>query len=772
MKMRRVCTQRTSLVPNTRRNNEKALNILLSAIPDRHLLSFHDAVDARSLWKAIKARFGGNEASKKMQKNLLKQQFETFTIGSREELDSAYERFQHILSMLELHDATVSIEDANLKFLRSLPSVWHVVATMIRGQPGLDELEFDDLYNNLKVYELELKGVSNSNSQNIAFLSTEVKGSTLKQMTYAMMALTGVEKMIGRMEYGCKNMYLTVPNVGLGRASRIVWKSDISSGDETLTDSAYENFKREKAYKAVPPPTGTIIPPRANVSFTGIDELAIRNKETAFNSENSETSFENRSPNSQNSVGQESRTKGLGNKGGTIKKKDLKAYAIIDSGCSGTQCSLQVKNVLSISMFKFVDEICKFCWVFFLAYKDETYDMLHDLIVGLENRLRHKVKTIRCDNGTEFKNQLMNEFCAKKGIKREYSIARDSQQMVLQKTSIGLSLIILGKFDGKSEEGYLLGYSTSSKGFRVYNRVTRTVQECLHVNFLENQENQKGKGPDWMTMASEERTDAKKFHCPLKNKSYMAELLNLTTKISIPACLLVSLSSRRTQESLQALADERWLNRSRRKLYNSKPARAQLPEIEAIRLFLAFAIFLGLHFYQMDVKSAFLYGNITEDSVCQTASRFEDPDQYKQVKQSNGGIFLSQDKYVKDILNKFDFRTIKPASTPIEAHKSLGKDEEGEDVDVHLYRSMIGCLMYLTASRPDIMFVVCLCARFQVTPRFLIYMLSKGSLVTMLGTTMIEDQLQEDVNILEEDWSLGNARNKQLWAILYSKQNM
>ncbi|GJV46312.1 hypothetical protein Tco_1430848 [Tanacetum coccineum] len=179
-----VSAPKTSLAANARRNNEKALNILLSAIPDRHLLSFHDAVDARSLWKAIKARFGGNEASKKMQKNLLKQQFETFTIGSKEELDSAYERFQHILSMLELHDATVStLEDANLKFLRSLPSVWHVVATMIRGQPGLDEVEFDDLYNNLKVYKYELKGVSNSSSQNIAFLSTEAKGSTLKQST-------------------------------------------------------------------------------------------------------------------------------------------------------------------------------------------------------------------------------------------------------------------------------------------------------------------------------------------------------------------------------------------------------------------------------------------------------------------------------------------------------------------------------------------------------------------------------------------------------------
>ncbi|GJX32329.1 uncharacterized mitochondrial protein-like protein [Tanacetum coccineum] len=77
-----------------------------------------------------------------------------------------------------------------------------------------------------------------------------------------------------------------------------------------------------------------------------------------------------------------------------------------------------------------------------------------------------------------------------------------------------------------------------------------------------------------------------------------------------------------------------------------------------------------------------------------------------QVKQTSAGIFLSEDKYVKDILNKFDFRTIKPASTPIESHKSLGKDEESEDVDVHLYRSMIGCLMYLTASRPDIMFAV------------------------------------------------------------------
>ncbi|GJZ55895.1 putative ribonuclease H-like domain-containing protein [Tanacetum coccineum] len=88
-----------------------------------------------------------------------------------------------------------------------------------------------------------------------------------------------------------------------------------------------------------------------------------------------------------------------------------------------------------------------------------------------------------------------------------------------------------------------------------------------------------------------------------------------------------------------------------------------------------------------------------------------------QVKQKDDGIFISQDKYVADILKKFDFVTVKTTSTPIKTNKALLKDEEAEDVDVHLYRSMIGSLMYLTASRPDIMFVVCACARFQVTPK-------------------------------------------------------
>nr|GEX93540.1 uncharacterized mitochondrial protein AtMg00810-like [Tanacetum cinerariifolium] len=88
-----------------------------------------------------------------------------------------------------------------------------------------------------------------------------------------------------------------------------------------------------------------------------------------------------------------------------------------------------------------------------------------------------------------------------------------------------------------------------------------------------------------------------------------------------------------------------------------------------------------------------------------------------QVKQKDDGIFISQDKYVAKILRKFGLTDGKTASTPIDTKKPLLKDPGGKDVDIHIYRSMIGSLMYLTSSRSDIMFAVCACSRFQVTLR-------------------------------------------------------
>ncbi|GJY55634.1 putative reverse transcriptase, RNA-dependent DNA polymerase [Tanacetum coccineum] len=151
---------------------------------------------------------------------------------------------------------------------------------------------------------------------------------------------------------------------------------------------------------------------------------------------------------------------------------------------------------------------------------------------------------------------------------------------------------------------------------------------------------------------------------------------------------------------------------------------APVTKIEAIRLFLAYASFKDFVVYQMDVKSAFLYGKIEEEVyVCQPPG-FEDPkfpDKVYKVEKALYGLHQApracQDKYVDEILKKFGFSTVKTTSTPMETLKPLLKDAKAEDVDVHLYRSMIGSLMYLTASRLDIMFVVCACARFQVIPK-------------------------------------------------------
>ncbi|GJZ99750.1 hypothetical protein Tco_0672301 [Tanacetum coccineum] len=123
----------------------KAKNILLMAIPKEHMRRFHGMDDAKEIWEAIRTRFGGNANSKKMQKAVFKQQFEAFTISSSEGLEKGYDRFQQLLSQLEAHGAEVSTEDANHKFLRSLPPAWSNLAMTMRTKPDVDTLSIDDL---------------------------------------------------------------------------------------------------------------------------------------------------------------------------------------------------------------------------------------------------------------------------------------------------------------------------------------------------------------------------------------------------------------------------------------------------------------------------------------------------------------------------------------------------------------------------------------------------------------------------------------------------
>nr|GEY06975.1 putative ribonuclease H-like domain-containing protein [Tanacetum cinerariifolium] len=673
------------------------------------------------------------------------------------------------------------------------------------------------------------------------------------------------------------------------------------------------------------------------------------------------------------------------------------------------------------------DDYRRFCWVLYFKHKDETYPILKDFINIVENQLNKKVKAMRCDNGTEFKNAHIIELCGSKRIKREYNNARTLQQnrvaerknrslieaartmladsklptmfwtkavrtacYVLNRVLVisphnktpyalltgnipfvshfkpfGCHVTILntsdhlGKFDRKANEGYIVGYSASNKSYRVYNVPNKRVEETMNLRYLVDKPNVQGLGHEWYfdldyltdtlgykrdkanqsartqkattnpaeppvmlralawglqtMMGNFKKEQAKtvppgsisvptgsilapsgdtmvstdaipvhtsspidsffddepttRFPSPLdlgnhdplpgifSSSSYDNEfgvaLNNVASTVEVslvvtkqinkihPQSLIIgdhSLAVQMRSNVKQTNTGKytigtKWIlkNKSDAKgivVRNKAKLLAQghrqeegidydevfapVARIEAIRLFLAFASYMGFMVYQMDVKSVFLYGRIDEEVYVTQPKGFVDPQHPKkvykvvkalyglhqaprawyatlstfllkhgyrrgtidktlflkknksaiilvqvyvddiifgstkkawcdefealmkgefqmsamggltfflglQVQQRPDGIFINQDKYLQEILNKFDLGSVKMATTPYEAPKPKSKNESFSPVNVHLYRSMIGSLMYLTASRPDIMFVVSACSRNQVT---------------------------------------------------------
>ncbi|GJW95778.1 putative ribonuclease H-like domain-containing protein [Tanacetum coccineum] len=549
------------------------------------------------------------------------------------------------------------------------------------------------------------------------------------------------------------------------------------------------------------------------------------------------------------------------------------------------------------------DDYSRFSWVFFLAKKDETSGILKNFITGIENQLNHKVKIIRCDNGTEFKNYDMNQFCGIKGIKREFSNARTPQQngvaerknrtlieaartmladsllpipfwaeavntacyvqnrvlvtkphnktpyeLLIGRTPIisfmrpfGCPVTILntldhlGKFDGKADEGFLVGQA----GKENVPDQEYILLPLLHTssNVPLNSEKDESSPKDDAGKKNEVKDSAKEGNMNGQGEATNTDNTNRLNTVSSPlntvSSLVNTVSSSFTnvdpgrakeqrneyesvfdplpipdledtadlQDIFGSAYDDEYMEpkkvfrnkRDQRGIVVRSKARlvaqgyrqeggvdydevfAPIARIEAIRLFLAFASFMGFTVYQMDVKSTFLYGTIEEETLStylledgfrrgtidkilfikkikndillvqvyvdaiifgstkeSLSTKFEQLMHKRfqmssmgeltfflglQVEQRKDGIFLSQDKYVYDILKKFGFSSVKTTSTPMETHKPLSQDTAGTYVDVYLYRSMIGSLMYLTSSRPDIMFAVCACSRFQVQPK-------------------------------------------------------
>nr|GEW62186.1 hypothetical protein [Tanacetum cinerariifolium] len=506
------------------------------------------------------------------------------------------------------------------------------------------------------------------------------------------------------------------------------------------------------------------------------------------------------------------------------------------------------------------DDYSRYTWVLFLKTKDETIGILKKFITEIENLVDKKVKVTRCDNGTEFKNSVMNDFCAMKGIKREFSVARTPQQNGVaerrNRTLIEAARTMLADFKLPTTfwaQAVNIACYVQNRVFWVYNIRTRKVKENFDIRFLEDKPIIAGDGPRWLfdidtltksmiyvpvvagknsndfagindsigagqssmeTGSTQDyifmplwkdgsllfnsslkiSDDARKKHDEVSNKESGAsnvinsvfEKLNteypddpkmpgletiktyddseeetdftnlessinvshtptirihknhplkqvtrsLNTSIQTKSKLkpineqgfISAVYERKTHKDLdtclfacflsqieptrvaKALSNPAWVEAMQEELLQFKLQKgctqeegidydeffASVARIEAIRLFLTYASFMGFMRYQMDMKSDFLYGRIKKEVYVYQPLGFEDPDHpnkvYKVVKVFYGlhqalraweedGIFISQDKYVVEVLRKFNFLDVKSASTPVKQSNMVGCGE-------------------------------------------------------------------------------------------------
>nr|GEY56161.1 ribonuclease H-like domain-containing protein [Tanacetum cinerariifolium] len=285
------------------------------------------------------------------------------------------------------------------------------------------------------------------------------------------------------------------------------------------------------------------------------------------------------------------------------------------------------------------------------------------------------------------------------------------------------TLDTLGKFEGKVDEGFSVGYSVNSKAFRVFNNGTRIIQETLHVNFLENKSNVAGTGLTWLfdidsltrTMSYQPVTAGNQSNPSAGDATFDAEK---------PESIINLSPNSRNRDFIEDFEDY--------SEDSSNDVSVAGPIVNTAG-----------HNYSNITNPISVAGpsNLNTQGQSSLRDTYQPPDMLERedidysdhenvgaqadfnnlessitVKQKEDGIFINQDKYVAEILKKFGLTEGKSASTPIDTEKPLLKDPDGEDVDVNNYSSMIGSLMYLTSSRPDIMFAVYACAHFQDSP--------------------------------------------------------
>nr|GEW64816.1 hypothetical protein [Tanacetum cinerariifolium] len=771
------------------KNDVKERSMLLMALPNEHLMAFNQYKDAKTLFAAIQTRFGGNEATKKTQKTLLKQMYENFSALSTDtnEVNTAYgvstANTQVYPASTQVSTVSTQVSTANL----SDATVYAFLASQLNGfqlmHEDLVHIHKDDLE------EMDLKW-------QLALLS--MRRRKFFQKTNRKITISRSDTA----RYDKSKSYMAddeVPKTWLLRlfqTLRVIFNPKLD-----LSNSGLEEFQQPEFEGYGPKTSNSIIEDISNKVNESSDAPLVKElvsddkleKKTVFPTV---AKIEFVRPKQQKKpVKYAEMYRHI-----TGNMSYLSEYEEIDGGyvafggdpkggkiTSKGKISTDTECVVLSPDFKLLDESQVLLRVPrknnmynvdlnnvapSRATKDETSGILKAFITRIENLIDHKVKIIRCDNETEFKNKEMNQFCEEKRIKREFSVAMTPQQNKAEAVNTACyvqNCILVIKphnkthyklFNGKTPSlsfmrpfGYLvtilntldpLGSRltwlfdvdtlTKSMNYKVVvagsqsngsagkARVEIVPDKDYILLLLWNQDllfsssSKDSPGAGCKPSRQEEKKDAKEIVYSDDDKDVGAEadMTNLDNNIPVNSILTTRIHKNHPVKQIigdihsapQTRTMTKNVTKIEEEVYVCQPLGFKDPEFPN-RVYKVEKALYGLHqsprawyetlsTYLLDNR--FHRGQIDKTFFIKRVKGL-------QVTPKDDRIFISQDKYVDKILKKFGFSTVKTASTPMETSKPLLNDENAEDVDVHLYRPMIGSLMYLTSLRPDIIYL-------------------------------------------------------------------
>ncbi|GJT39411.1 ribonuclease H-like domain-containing protein [Tanacetum coccineum] len=658
-----------------KKNDVKARSLLLMALPNEHQLTFNQYADAQSMFIAIKARFGGNDATKKTQKALLKQQYENFNATSSESLDSIFNRLQKLVSRLAILGVDTSPEDLNVKFLRSLPSEWdtHVVVWM--NKPDFETMGLDDLYTHFKIFSTDTPKL-------YASAEIQIQDDDLEEMD--LRGLWHVEYE-GKKKFYHKN--------GSMRARKFYQRT----GRKIIIDGS---------------------------STAGYD----KSKVECFNCHKmGHFARECRAPRSKDN---RNWNQGSSSKAVRIEDASEKAMCAIDG--AGFDWSDMAEDEIQANMALMAFTDSEMILVLKLEaqvvkYK-ESEVLFSEEIALLKRSVGHKEYLMGL-----LKTELEKVKEEKEGF--EFKLAK------FEKSSKDLDDLLASQVTDKSKKGF--GYNAvPSPHPLILNRPTPLdlsytgLEEFKQPEVNEygprdsslkpttvcdrESDNSKENTDDSLTQQPKTVTETSSVMSPLKvDKDWKEKFFHPANHIRVE-------EPKKARENTAAPIIEDWVSDDEEEVepipkVEKKTAIPTATKKESVKPEkpIRRSSRQTVNTVRPNVNTVRARGfNVVKPSACWV---------WRPIKPNGTSLSNSQlnDKGFVDsgcsrhmsgnIAHLSDFKDfdgdVKSASTPTDLEKPLVKDGDADDVDEHLYRSMIGSLMYLTASRPDIMFAVCACAR-------------------------------------------------------------